>query len=86
MARAVREFKERGASHLRASKRAKERDNRYIKIESEKNKERCSKQDDVHTTGSCSFAVHTAKKDVPSAQQSPALQKSSAASYQPSSL
>ncbi|KAL0000614.1 hypothetical protein SO802_014395 [Lithocarpus litseifolius] len=31
-------------------------------IESEKNKERRSKQDDVHTAGSCSFAVHAAKK------------------------
>ncbi|KAK9993591.1 hypothetical protein SO802_023294 [Lithocarpus litseifolius] len=31
-------------------------------IESEKNKERRSKQDDVHTAGSCSFAMHTAKK------------------------
>ncbi|KAL0003168.1 hypothetical protein SO802_016949 [Lithocarpus litseifolius] len=32
------------------------------KIESDKNKERRSKQDDVHTAGSCSFAVHAAKK------------------------
>ncbi|KAK9984959.1 hypothetical protein SO802_034484 [Lithocarpus litseifolius] len=31
-------------------------------IKSEKNKERRSKQDDVHTAGSCSFAVHVAKK------------------------
>ncbi|KAK9983750.1 hypothetical protein SO802_033275 [Lithocarpus litseifolius] len=31
-------------------------------IESEKNKERHSKQDDGHTAGSCSFAVHAAKK------------------------
>ncbi|KAL0012452.1 hypothetical protein SO802_007560 [Lithocarpus litseifolius] len=32
-------------------------------IESEKNKERRSKQDDVHTAGSCSFAMHAAKKE-----------------------
>ncbi|KAK9991523.1 hypothetical protein SO802_026508 [Lithocarpus litseifolius] len=32
-------------------------------IELEKNKERRSKQDDVHTAGSCSFAMHAAKKD-----------------------
>ncbi|XP_030970410.1 uncharacterized protein LOC115990756 [Quercus lobata] len=31
-------------------------------LESDKNKERYSKQDDLHTAGSCSFAVHTAKK------------------------
>ncbi|KAL0005884.1 hypothetical protein SO802_013445 [Lithocarpus litseifolius] len=31
-------------------------------IESEKNKERRSKQDDVHTAGFCSFAVHATKK------------------------
>ncbi|KAK9984585.1 hypothetical protein SO802_034110 [Lithocarpus litseifolius] len=31
-------------------------------IESKKNKERRSKQDDVHAAGSCSFAVHAAKK------------------------
>ncbi|KAL0007164.1 hypothetical protein SO802_008666 [Lithocarpus litseifolius] len=31
-------------------------------IESEKNKEHCSKQDDVYTASSCSFAVHAAKK------------------------
>ncbi|KAK9986497.1 hypothetical protein SO802_031448 [Lithocarpus litseifolius] len=33
-----------------------------VVIESEKNKERRSKQDDVHTAGSCSFAVHATKK------------------------
>ncbi|KAK9990118.1 hypothetical protein SO802_025103 [Lithocarpus litseifolius] len=33
-----------------------------VVIESKKNKERRSKQDDVHTAGSCSFAVHAAKK------------------------
>nr|POE84897.1 hypothetical protein CFP56_65449 [Quercus suber] len=32
-------------------------------IESEKNKDRHSKQDDLHSVGSCSFAVHTTKKD-----------------------
>lgn len=31
-------------------------------IESQKNKERRSKQDDLHTAGSCAFAVHAAKK------------------------
>ncbi|XP_050278218.1 uncharacterized protein LOC126719734 [Quercus robur] len=31
-------------------------------IESEKNKERHSRQDDLHSAGSCSFAVHAAKK------------------------
>nr|POF25747.1 hypothetical protein CFP56_56165 [Quercus suber] len=31
-------------------------------IESEKNKDRRSKHDDLHTTGSCAFAVHAAKK------------------------
>ncbi|XP_075669815.1 uncharacterized protein LOC142639539 [Castanea sativa] len=31
-------------------------------IESEKNKDRRSKQDDLHTVGSCSYAVHAAKK------------------------
>nr|POE96635.1 hypothetical protein CFP56_62987 [Quercus suber] len=31
-------------------------------IESEKNKDRRSKQDDLHFVGSCSFAVHSAKK------------------------
>ncbi|KAF3960286.1 hypothetical protein CMV_014990 [Castanea mollissima] len=125
-------------------------------IESEKNKDRHSKQDELHTAGSCSYVVHAAKKaktdgqpvehailyqilhtrkdgtainpvvkakivgfdemkqrlsqfeemeqrmartlqqmqqissqcnqDVPSAEHSPTLPKSSAASYQPSSL
>ncbi|XP_030930203.1 uncharacterized protein LOC115955930 isoform X2 [Quercus lobata] len=31
-------------------------------LESDKNKERRAKQDDLHTAGSCSFAVHAAKK------------------------
>ncbi|KAK9998011.1 hypothetical protein SO802_017614 [Lithocarpus litseifolius] len=31
-------------------------------IKSEKNKDLCSKQDDLHTTGSCSYVVHAAKK------------------------
>ncbi|KAK9991576.1 hypothetical protein SO802_026561 [Lithocarpus litseifolius] len=35
---------------------------KIIMIESEKNKERRSKQDDVHTAGSCSYVVHAAKK------------------------
>nr|POF12325.1 hypothetical protein CFP56_73680 [Quercus suber] len=35
---------------------------RLVEIESEKNKERRSKQDDLHTAGSCAFAVHAAKK------------------------
>ncbi|KAL0003102.1 hypothetical protein SO802_016883, partial [Lithocarpus litseifolius] len=35
---------------------------RLVEIELEKNKELRSKQDDVHTAGSCSFAVHAAKK------------------------
>ncbi|KAL0009442.1 hypothetical protein SO802_010944 [Lithocarpus litseifolius] len=35
---------------------------RLVEIELEKNKERRSKQDGVHTAGSCSFAMHVAKK------------------------
>ena len=33
-----------------------------MQIESEKNKERRSKQDDLHTAGSSSFAMHAVKK------------------------
>ncbi|XP_030924792.1 uncharacterized protein LOC115951783 [Quercus lobata] len=33
-----------------------------VVIESEKNRDRRSKQEDLHTAGSCSFAVHAAKK------------------------
>ncbi|KAL0002039.1 hypothetical protein SO802_015820 [Lithocarpus litseifolius] len=33
-----------------------------VVIESEKNRDHRSKHEDLHTSGSCSFAVHTAKK------------------------
>ena len=33
-----------------------------MQIESKKNKDRCSKQDDLHTAGFCSYDVHAAKK------------------------
>ncbi|KAF3967546.1 hypothetical protein CMV_008466 [Castanea mollissima] len=35
---------------------------RVVEIQSEKNKDRRSKQDELHTAGSCSYAVHAAKK------------------------
>ncbi|KAL0001248.1 hypothetical protein SO802_015029 [Lithocarpus litseifolius] len=37
-------------------------DNNVVQIELEKNKDHRSKQDDLHTAGSCSYAVHAAKK------------------------
>nr|POF14504.1 hypothetical protein CFP56_15383 [Quercus suber] len=33
-----------------------------VEIESEKNRDRRSKQEDLHTAGSCKFAMHSAKK------------------------
>ena len=33
-----------------------------MQIESDKNKDRRSKQDDIHTGGSCGYAMHAAKK------------------------
>ncbi|KAL0012736.1 hypothetical protein SO802_007844 [Lithocarpus litseifolius] len=35
---------------------------RLVEIESEKNRDRHSKQEDLHTSGSCSFSMHAAKK------------------------